>query len=175
MWRASPESVDHCSASIKDTRFSKDKKPYKTHVGIRLRDPEAVKSSACTGPLFYVEFDAKKLRLGVGVKAFDKEMLEAYRQGVGQGDLAKSLSRIVRSAQGKGHTLIGKTLKRVPPAYADQADNDLIKRKGLFIMQEQPLPEVIHKPGFVAYCARWFKNYVPLYKQLDHLRDRATG
>lgn len=50
----------------RDTRFSADKRPYKAHDGIRFRDADTASSSKCTGPLFYVEFDATRLRLGVG-------------------------------------------------------------------------------------------------------------
>ncbi len=154
----------------KDTRFSKDKTPYKTHVGIRLRDPDTVKSSACTAPVFYVELNATRLRLGVGIKAFDKETLEAYRQAILDKKLAGQLGKMLKKARGDGLELIGDTLKRVPPGFDDRADPDLIRRKGLAVLQTMPIPDAIHSKAFVSYCLTRFKPYAPLYQALEAIQ-----
>lgn len=157
----------------RDTRFSADKRPYKTHVGIRLRDRDTAASSKCTGPLFYVEFDARHLRLGVGVKAFDPRTLAAFRDAVAEErDPASALNDMVRRAETLGHAVLGDTLKRVPPAYAGQSGHALLRRKGLFVRHQAPLPGAIHGPGFVAFCKRWFRPYAPLF---HGLRDIAAA
>jgi len=153
----------------RDTRFSADRSPYKTHVGIRLRDGDTAKSSKCAGPLFYVEFDAKSLRLGVGVKDFDNRTLEVYRRAVAGKKGAKEFGDIIRLAQAKGHDVLGDTLTRVPPPFADQVHNELLKRKGLFVREESNLPAEIHQPAFIGYCRRWFEPYAPLFHELRRL------
>jgi len=153
----------------RDMRFSADRSPYKTHVGIRLRDGDTVSSPKCSGPLFYVEFDATSLRLGVGVKEFDQRTLEAYRRAVVGKKGAGEIGQIVRFAQSKGHDVLGDSLTRVPLRLADDVDNELLKRKGLFVREESRLPAEILQPAFVGYCLRWFKPYAPLFRELRRL------
>ena len=159
----------------RDTRFSPDKSPYKTHVGIRFRDGNTARSSGCTGPLFYVEFDARNLRLGVGVKEFDPRTLEAYRNAVAGTSRAKELGSVVHRAAAQGHELIGDTLARVPPGYADQSGNELLRRKGLFVREQGPLPKAILGPEFVGHCGRWFRNYAPLFHTLRAIALEGLG
>ncbi len=150
----------------KDTRFSKDKRPYKTHIGVRFRDPTGARSPGCQGPVFYVEIDASHLRLGVGTKAFGREELETFREHVVDRCLTSKLDRIVTRALKNGHAVLGETLKRVPQAYMDLTESDLVRRKGLFVMQEEPVPSAISGRTFVSYCLTRFKPYVPLYQAL---------
>lgn len=153
----------------RDTRFSADKSPYKTHIGIRLRDGDAARSAKCSGPLFYIELSAKRLRIGAGVKEFDPSALDAYRCAVaGKSDAAR-IGAFIREAEDRGHRVTGDVLARVPRAYADQTDNDLLKRKGLFIAEQVPLPQVVHQPGFAAYCEAWFTPYVPVFAELRRI------
>jgi uncharacterized protein (TIGR02453 family) len=152
----------------RDVRFAVDKSPYKTHVGIRLRDGGLIRSSKCTGPLFYVEFDAAHLRLGVGIKEFDKQTLESFRSAVvGKG--AVEVVKAIRWAESRGHKILGERLTRVPAAYATQPSNELLKCKGVFIRHEMLVPPEIHGPEFVRYCGRWFKQYGPLFQALRQI------
>lgn len=159
----------------RDTRFSSDKSPYKTHVGIRLRDRDTATSSRCTGPLFYVEFDATRLRVGVGVKEFDPRMLEAYRQFVARRkDGGRVFRDALQRAEREGHDILGEVLKRVPPQYSNCADTALLTRKGFFACERSSLPKVIHTPEFVDYCGRWFKPYAPLFDGLRRIARTAA-
>ena len=156
----------------RDTRFSADKNPYKTHIGIRFRDGDTATSSKCTGPLFYVEFDATRLRLGVGVKAFGPDTLQTYRREVAKKRVADELSEIIRSAHSGGYDVLGDMLAQIPPAYSVQTDNELLRRKGLFILKETSLPKEIYRPDFAAYCERCFETQAPLF---DRLRKIALA
>lgn len=155
----------------RDTRFAADKRPYKTHVGIRLRDGDTARSSQCSGPLFYIEFDATQLRLGTGIKEFDPQTLTAYRAFVASRQGATALNKFVQRANSHGD----ETLARAPRPYTTQADNDLLKRKGLFVSTTSSLPQEIHNAGFVDYCVKWFTPYVPLFQFLREIAIDAAG
>jgi len=156
----------------RDTRFSADKSPYKAHVGIRFRDADTASSSKCTGPLFYVEFDATRLRLGIGVKEFGSNTLQSYRRAVARKEAADEITGIIRRAHRGGHAVLGDVLARIPTSYSSQADNELLRRKGLFIVRETGLPNEIYRPDFVAFCMRSFEPQAPLF---DRLRRIALG
>ena len=63
----------------RDTRFSKDKSPYKTHLGLWMWEGDAPRME-CSG--FYFHFEPPNLLLGVGIYRFSKPLLEAYRHSV---------------------------------------------------------------------------------------------
>lgn len=156
----------------RDTRFSADKSPYKTHVGIRFRDRDTAISPKCTGPVFYVEFDARRLRLGVGVKEFDPDTLAAYRRAASKKATAEEIAGMIRRAEDDGGTILGAVAARPPAGYEGEAANEILRRKGLFVCTETPLPKEIHRPDFVAHCARWFEPHAPLF---DRLRKIARA
>lgn len=153
----------------RDTRFSADKSPYKTHVGIRLRDGDTATSSKCSGPLFYLELRADRLRLGSGIKEFDPATQEAFRRKVAGRAGAKRLQGLIDAAEERGHTVAGEVLARLPAAYATAGAGDLLRRKGLFIMEEMAMPAIVHEKGFIKFCEDWFKPYVPLFEDMRSL------
>jgi len=150
----------------RDVRFSRDKRPYKTHVGIRIRGPQRASSGPCVAPVYYVEFDARRLVLGVGIKEFDPQSLRAYRRAVAAQSTLAELAAIVRRAENEGHQVIGELTSRVPTAPSGKDGGDLLRRKGLFVRQQSALPPEIRGKGFVRHCARWFDRYHDLHEAL---------
>jgi uncharacterized protein (TIGR02453 family) len=158
----------------RDTRFSADKSPYKTHVGIRLRDEDTATSTRCTGPLFYVEFDAERLRLGVGVKVFEAPLLAAYRRAVSTSKDKAVFADAIATAGAADDQLIGEVLARTPRGFENDERDTLIKRKGFFVQRETRLPKQLHLSGFVDYCAAQLEPYAALFSELRRLAIAAA-
>lgn len=158
----------------RDTRFSVNKTPYKTHVGIRIRDQDTATSTRCTGPLFYVEFDAERLHLGVGVKDFDAPLVAAYRKAVSTSESKGVFSRAVATAEAARDHVLGGMLARTPSGYDDQGDT-LIRRKGFFVQRETGLPKQLHDRGFAAYCAGRLEPYASVFAELRRLAIAAMA
>jgi uncharacterized protein (TIGR02453 family) len=157
----------------RDVRFSRDKTPYKTHVGIRLRDPALGSSAACVGPVYYVELDSRRFLLGVGTKVFDPATLRAYRRAIGKPDVSARLGRIRQRALDSGCEIVGELTKRVPPGVSkDLADDDLARGKGFFVRRQIAVPRQVHGKELVGFCARWFASYHELYALLHGLARR---
>jgi uncharacterized protein (DUF2461 family) len=139
-------------------------------VGIRFRDRETSISSKCTGPLFYVEFDAQFLRLGLGIKEFDRRTLSAYRAFVADGNPADrhltALKEAMERARNSGAKILGEQLTRPPRGFEDHSNHDLLRQKGFFIHSETALPAAIHDSTFVEHCMRWFRPYAPVFESL---------
>lgn len=69
----------HCIFRInRDTRFSKDKRPYKTHVSAAI-SPGGKKSG---DPGLYLHFDAEKLMIGGGAYWVEKDDLHILREHI---------------------------------------------------------------------------------------------
>lgn len=157
----------------RDTRFGLDRRPFKTHVGIRFRDAAAI-SSKCQGPVFYVEFDPAGLTLGVGVKEFDAEALKAYRSALGVVESAQAISRAVARASRCGHEIVGAQLSRVPRGCPPGADPILARKKGIFVRARTPIPGAIGQRRFLQHCRRWFEPYESLFEQLRQIATAPT-
>src|SRR5213083_2262987 len=63
----------------RDTRFSKDKRPYKTHLDLWFWEGEGP-SRGCSG--FFLRLEADRLGLGAGMHRFEQEALAGYRRAV---------------------------------------------------------------------------------------------
>jgi uncharacterized protein (TIGR02453 family) len=110
----------------RDVRFSLDKRPYKTNLGIQFRH-EAGKDVHAPGLYFHVE--PKQVFLGVGMWHPDGPVLAAVRRAIDE-DVA-GWKRVTHEKRFRSvWELSGDTLKRPPRGYeADHPMIDDIKRK----------------------------------------------
>ncbi len=113
----------------RDTRFSKDKTPYKSNVGIHIRHEIGRDVHA---PGFYFHIDEKEIFIGAGVWHPDNQALKKIRTAIDEDQAkwkritnAKSFTRLFE--------LRGDTLKRPPREFpADHPLIDDLKRKDHF-------------------------------------------
>ena len=77
----------------RDTRFSKDKRPYKTYLGILFWQGRGKKME---NPGFYFHLEPKGLMLGAGTYTFMKQGLEAFRKAVVHRTRGPALAKAVK-------------------------------------------------------------------------------
>lgn len=151
----------------RDVRFSKDKSPYKTHLGGYL-----ALGGAKAGPsmiaLPYVHIGADGVFAAVGQYMMDPAQLADFRAGVTDdvrgADLAKLLQKLTRAGFTVGS--YGQ-LKRVPRGSDPEHPRaDLLKRKGL-VVTFPPVPrELLVSPKLVGWLVTQTKRTVPLVEWL---------
>jgi uncharacterized protein (TIGR02453 family) len=109
----------------RDIRFSRDKTPYKTHIGATL------------GGQGYVQFSADGLGAGAGRWHLDAEPLARYRAAVA-GPAGAELAVIVAEIEKSGIEIHGHDpLKSAPRGYpADHPRIGLLRNKGLTTWQQ---------------------------------------
>lgn len=105
----------------RDTRFSRDKKPYKTHIGIQFRHELGKDVHA---PGFYLGFDTTAIHAGTGTWHPDSETLTKYRQSIVDHPAAWKRARDNKKFQAR-FELTGDSLKRNPRGF--DADHPLIE------------------------------------------------
>jgi uncharacterized protein (TIGR02453 family) len=99
----------------RDTRFSKDKTPYKTNVGIQFRHEMGKDVHA---PGFYVHIAPDACFLGAGVWHPDSDALRKIRTAIVESE--SRWSRACRSKRFREHfTLAGDSLKRSPRGFPE--------------------------------------------------------
>jgi uncharacterized protein (TIGR02453 family) len=158
----------------RDIRFSKDKRPFKTHLGIYFWEGSGQKLE-CSG--FYFHIEPPNLLLGVGLHIFPRHIIEEYRKSVVHPTHGEELKRAIEKVRKKGgYTFGGKHYKRVPRGYDPEHKNaELLLHNGLSFAEEGKIPDELFTPEIVDYCYRRFKDMSPIHKWLVDLTERAKS
>lgn len=129
----------------RDVRFSKDKRPYNTHLHMMWQ----MEGDARQMPVFFFGIGIDYVTAGAGLMGFEKPVLEDWRKFV---DLdTDRIVGIIDGVKAKGYGIREPELKRVPPAYdKDHPAAELLKHKGLTASGELPadtddLPKALTK------------------------------
>ena len=151
----------------RDTRFAKDKSPYKTHTGIHFRH-ELAKSAHAPG--FYLHLEPGQVFLGAGIWRPDTEPLAQIRTAI-----AEDPDRWTRTTRARPfaelYELGGESLKRAPAGFDPEHPLiDELKRKD-FIAVRTLDDKAPCSRGFLEDTAGTFAAAGPLV----HFLCDATG
>ena len=148
----------------RDTRFSKDKTPYKDHIDFWFWEGE--RRRAVSG--YYMRITPTKLSLGVGAHGFDKGQLAAFRAAVVDPRAGSDLVSAVATVEKAGWPVKGEKYKRLPLGF--EATNDehdrLLKYGALWCEQDVPIPASLHNRGLVRYAMNRWTKLEPLHRWL---------
>jgi len=137
----------------RDTRFSKDKTPYKTHVGLHFRHKKAKDAHA---PGFYLHIAPKESFMGVGIWHPDGPTVRAIRGAIAENPKAW-LSARDNGAFAERFELAGESLKRPPRGFdADHPQVEDLKRKDFIGVANLTRKEVLaadFPQSFAEACA----------------------
>ena len=155
----------------RDTRFSSDKSPYKTHLGLFLWEGVRPRME-CSG--FYFHLEPPHLMLGVGLYVFPRKTLEHFRNAAVHPEHGAELTDILRQVgELKGYTLGGKHYKRIPPGFdATHPNGELLLHNGLYAGTEGPIPEELYSEQLIDYCMERFTPLTGLHRWLVDLNTR---
>jgi uncharacterized protein (TIGR02453 family) len=164
--RFAPEYVtdpEHAIYRIyRDTRFSKDKTPYKDHIGASFwRRGDKV------GAGFYVQVSKNEVGLGGGIYMPEPATLLSLRAHLAQNH--EELRKLLRGAAFRRLfvELQGEALARVPKGYPnDHPAADLLRMKQLYVYVQLPA-ESATSPEFFTAVVRHFRAMAPLLEFLN--------
>jgi len=154
----------------RDTRFSKDKAPYKTHIAgiVMLRQKSGKQSDGEAGnAAMYVHLGADEEIVGTGCYMMDAERLAKYRKAVA-GKPGVDLQKVVDKLRNSGYAVDGHdNYKKVPkPFDAEHPRAELLKMKGLTGGPPEIPKGLLLKPGFADWLVDQGKAMAPLVKWL---------
>jgi len=148
----------------RDVRFSNDKSPYKTYMGIWLWEGDG-KRMECSG--FYLHVENKNVLIGVGIKMFSKPLMDRYRKAVVDKKQGAALKSAVRKISAKGYLIDGKHYKKVPRGYdANHPNAEYLLYNGLTARVEEKVPDVFFSGALIDYAYTHYKNMLPLHRWL---------
>jgi len=148
----------------RDTRFSPDKTPYKTHLGLWWWEGRGPRMA---GAGFYLHLEPPNLMLAGGLYRFTPAQLAAFRTQVTSPQPGRRLAAILAELERKGYQIGGMRYQRLPRGYTpDSLNAELLRHDGLHAALHQALPQEIASPAFVDWCLERFLPLVPLHDWL---------
>jgi uncharacterized protein (TIGR02453 family) len=168
MWDYAPGHTVEPARAVyrvnRDTRFSEDKSPYKTHVAAIFPHRRLPKNA---GASFYFNVSPDSIEVAAGIYSPESSELRRIRQRLltGHERLGKIIRHIERS--GIAGSLQGETLKRAPRGFPDEHPAaGLLRRKALYFDTRLP-PAIAGSRGLFDELSRHFRLFAPLVLFLD--------
>ena len=156
----------------RDTRFSKDKTPYKTWLGMAFWQGDGKKN---VSPGYYFGFDPSGGGVHVGMYGFDKEMLSQYRQAVDDEASGTALEAALSAVRASGpYEVSGAHYKRVPRGYDNEHPREeLLRHNALYASSPRIALAEMGTPALVDIVLQHCKNLAPLEEWLVKVRQAA--
>lgn len=149
----------------KDARFSKDKTPYKTHLGIHIVPSGHRADFERAG--FYLHIEPNASMIGGGAHAPSSAWLQRIRHEIARN--GQTLEQLLDDPMFKKWfgSVRGDALKRPPAGYkVDSPHLHLLKQKALWV-QHSVDDEQLSDAHFVSHFAEAFTIYRPLQMFLN--------
>ena len=146
----------------RDTRFSKNKLPYKTNVGIQFRHEQA---RDVHSPGYYVHVSPDEVFLGAGMWRPHPDALRSIRERIAA--KPAEWKRVTGDKVfSRNFSLGGESLTRPPRGFdKDHECIEDIKRKSFFVGRELAVDDCL-KPQFQRTVETTFRNAEPLMRFL---------
>jgi len=150
----------------RDTRFSHDKTPYKTNLGIWFWEGMQ-KRMECSG--FYFHMDTNSILFGAGLYMMPKPILKLYRDAVVDKKAGLTLKKMAARMKKNGLELKGRHYKRNPTGYDASHENaDFLLFNGLHAGVEMSIPEVFYSAELIQLAADHYRKMLPLHLWLHN-------
>jgi uncharacterized protein (TIGR02453 family) len=139
----------------RDTRFSKDKTPYKTG--------QAALVGEGTGIGYYVSLDARGLSVGGGFRAHSPAQVARYRGAVDDATAGPAVSELVAELRAHGFDIEGEQLKTKPRGYdADHPRIELLRSRSLMAVRVYGTPRWLARPKALDEVRAAWRQVTPL-------------
>jgi uncharacterized protein (TIGR02453 family) len=148
----------------RDTRFSKDKAPYKTHIAgvLALGAGSKPVDGGCSA--LYVHLGADEEYCGSGTYFFDDRQLLRWRKLVGANRTGQTIAAIIVKLRKRGYRVGGHDdYKNVPKPFApDHPRAELLRMRGLTAGFPAIPRGMLHRPALVGWLAAHAKAIAPM-------------
>lgn len=158
----------------RDVRFSPDKTPFKTHLGIWLWEGEGPRME-CPG--FYFHLEPPNILLAGGLYIFADYLLEEYRHSVVHDKYGRAMEEAIEEVKASGNYQVGeKRLSKVPRAFDKTHPRaQYLLYTGLSAFIEMPIPTELYGEELPSFCVKYFLDMMPLHMWLRKMAERAKA
>ncbi|MFL6238707.1 MAG: DUF2461 domain-containing protein [Actinomycetes bacterium] len=144
----------------RDVRFSRDKSPYKTHIGATIGELQ--------GAVYYVQLSADGLMAAPGLHGPDPSQVERFREAVDDDSAGGDLLGIVEAVEKAGYEVGGEALKTAPRGYPlDHPRIRFLRHKGLYASKSWPPAKWLGTAKALDRVIETWRGLAPLTQWLD--------
>ena len=146
----------------RDVRFSKNKGPYKTNMGLYFWEGPGKKME---GSGFYFHLEPTLFGIGSGIYMFSNEHLKKYRDTVSDPAKGKVLDSIVKKMTKKAiYTINGKHYKKTPRGYDPNSKYaDYLLYNGIYAWYDGKKLNELGGGSYINFVYKIFKEISPLH------------
>ena len=153
----------------RDIRFSRDKRPYKTHVAALLWEG----GEKHDAPGVYLHVAPDEVIFGGGLYVFEEGRLDRYRKLLHHPESAERLEEALSRARKSGLKPDGEKLQRAPRGFDPESKYaELSKHKGLVVGKTLKPAGWLHTRESLDRSEAMARAYAPLHQWL---RDELCG
>ena len=147
----------------RDTRFSRDKTPIKTRIGIIFWEGRHIRmQSSC----FYLHFSSKELLIASGIRTFDPDLLSAYRDYIKVDENRDALHAILEELKSKGYAIEPPHYKRLPNTFDKGMTHDYLARMKAVAVYHTASPSLLSDKGLIPELFKHYEHFLPLQQWL---------
>jgi uncharacterized protein (TIGR02453 family) len=156
----------------RDLRFVKDERPFKEYLDLWFWRGE---NKGRDAPSFGVRIFADRVVVGAGIRTLVGDQLRAYRAALDDPRRGRAIAKAVGSlCTGGRYVLAGATRSRVPRGFAAEHPRaELLRRTGLFVCRDGPVPKSVGSARFADECVEHFRSMVPICRWLATALEAA--
>ena len=147
----------------RDTRFSKDKTPIKSKVGVIFWQGNDIRmQSSC----FYLHFSPQELLAASGIRTFDPDLLAAYRDYIKVDAHREALHNILENLKAKGYVIEAPGYKRLPRGFEKEMSLEYLARMKAVAVYHTLPAATISKKSFIPELFKHYEQFLPLQEWL---------
>jgi len=157
----------------RDTRFSKDKTPYKTNIAMLWWHGSGKKMQH---PAYGMQITPDDAQLMTGMHGFPKPMLEAYREAVIDDELGEALLDVSQQVESAGYAVMGTHYKTTPRGFDKEHPRaDWLKYNALYSHAIDLTWDMLMSNDLVDICFDHFQKMTPIFNWLVRVQDKFGG
>ena len=142
----------------RDTRFSRDKSPYKTHSDVLFWIGDKRKNDPC----YFLRLAPTEVWAGSGQHSMVPEQLARLRAAI-VAPSGEEFARLLGELEAAGYRIGETGLARVPAGFAkDSPRADLLRMTVVHAIRVEPVPAEFTSEAFVGWCMERFLKTKPL-------------
>ena len=164
MFEVIPTVNKTISRVYRDTRFSKDKSPYKTNQWITFKRPSREWQMF---PAYFFELSPDSYRFGMGFFSADRTTMDLFRASINRNSVP-FLTAISFYDQSQ-FQLEGDTYKRLLRSDLQEPLNDWYNRKSFYLVSHHSVQHRGIDTSFAGELALKFTQLAPLYQYLEEV------
>jgi uncharacterized protein (TIGR02453 family) len=146
----------------RDVRFSKDKTPMKSKIGLLFWQGQAHRMQSSS---FYMHYDKDSYFVASGIRAFKPPLLKTYRAYIKKKKHRESLHFILEELKEKGYKFPEPKYKRVPAEFdKDEEYIYLTKYASMFAYIEYKVDDIFFSEAIVDRVFKVYQDMAKLQK-----------